>query len=240
MRTTWRISGGGGASDGGPYTEEDLLDLIEAGGLSPDTVCENVVTGRRCRAGELFQVIPAAEPSAPAPVREVPRPEPAPWRPVGLPAMEEEVDDANGLRREPVRPVYAGHPALLTFWRSLSVGVLLLAGGWFAGRWNGLWLGAGILAGGLWTAAVLLVRSCREYLVDTRRVESREGILAKSSREIRVQDIRAINVSKSGLYGVLGIGTVEFASAGSGDQDVTFRDVAGADAIKAAVRRLQD
>ncbi len=63
------------------------------------------------------------------------------------------------------------------------------------------------------------------YLITDRRVELVNGLIAKSSREIRIQDIRAINVSRQGILGLFGIGTVEFASAGSDGVEVAFDKV---------------
>ncbi|MEM8955687.1 MAG: hypothetical protein AAGD22_16150, partial [Verrucomicrobiota bacterium] len=64
--------------------------------------------------------------------------------------------------------------------------------------------------------------------------------ISKSSEEVRVCDIRAINVRKAGVKGLLGVGSVEFASAGSDGSDVVFEDVMGAHRLKENVRRLQD
>ena len=63
---------------------------------------------------------------------------------------------------------------------------------------------------------VCVVRSMALYLVTSRRVEIIHGLITKSSNEVRVKDIRTINVKKSGFKGLLGVGDVEFSSAGWG------------------------
>ncbi|MEM7144118.1 MAG: PH domain-containing protein, partial [Verrucomicrobiota bacterium] len=147
------------------------------------------------------------------------------------------IDEVDGAGE---RVLYRGHPAWVSFWRGLLVsGVLLVAGlvGWDFSGW--------LLFGGLVVALLVyghmvFMRSMREYLVTERRVEVIHGLISKSSEEVRVCDIRAINVRKEGVKGLIGVGSVEFASAGSDGSDVVFEDVMGAHRLKENVRRLQD
>src|SRR6266702_3098419 len=53
---------------------------------------------------------------------------------------------------------------------------------------------------------IRLDRSRRKYLVTNRRVSVEYGIVSKSSNEMRIQDIRSINLTTKGLSGLLGIG----------------------------------
>jgi len=87
--------------------------------------------------------------------------------------------------------------------------------------------------------SIWVQRAARRYCVTERRVILETGLLATSSSEIRVQDIRSINVKKSGISGLLGVGDVEFSSAATDDADVIFTKVAGADTIRDMVRKLQ-
>ena len=231
----------------GPYTEEDLLDMVDADELGAGTVCEDTQTGRRCRIRDLFKVIPpAAEeagndpphnksavtgstaPGGPTPWIPAPLPEPAP-----VPAPPALL---------PLRTLHTGHPSLWMYWRSVAGALLLMAGGWYAGRWEdgGFLLAVGWLSGGLWLALTLFRRSAIHYRITTRRVEVERGFFSKSSQEIRIPDIRAINVRKSGFTGLLGVGDLIFSSSGSADEDVIFHRTAGAHRLKTRVRRLQD
>ncbi len=63
--------------------------------------------------------------------------------------------------------------------------------------------------------------------------------MVRDSNEIRIQDIRSMNVLKSGFTGLLGIGKVEFSSAATDDADVIFYEIGGADRVRDLVRRLQ-
>ena len=82
-------------------------------------------------------------------------------------------------------------------------------------------------------------RGNRRYTVTSRRVVTEHGRWSKDTQEIRIQDIRSMNVAKSGLTGLLGIGKVEFSSAATDDADVIFYQVGGADGIRDLVRKLQ-
>ena len=238
----------------GPYTEEDLLDMVDADEIGAGTICEDMATRRRCRIRDLFKIIPPAPDLAVADEPEAakeedesrdgpePFPRPAPpnrWVPAPLP---EPAPVAAGPAPLPVRLIYAGHPSLLMYWRSVAGSLGLMAGAWYAGRWEngGWWLAAGWLSGGLWLALTLLRRSSVEYRVTTRRVEVQRGLVSKSSQEIRIPDIRAINVRKTGFSGLLGVGDLSFSSASGGEEDVNFPQAPGAHRIKNRVRRLQD
>ncbi|HSI13669.1 MAG TPA: PH domain-containing protein [Chthoniobacter sp.] len=104
-----------------------------------------------------------------------------------------------------------------------------------------LWIVRGVL--GL-IALILMVwirvdRSRRKYTVTNRRVSVEFGIVSKSSTELRIQDIRSINLTTAGLSGLAGIGRVEFSSAASDDADVIFWNAPGAEKIRDLVRSLQ-
>lgn len=91
----------------------------------------------------------------------------------------------------------------------------------------------------LFGLSIFTQRTRQRYSITPKRVILETGLLARSSNEIRVQDIRSINVKKSGLGGLLGIGNVEFSSAATDDADVIFFKVAGADGVRDLVRKLQ-
>lgn len=86
---------------------------------------------------------------------------------------------------------------------------------------------------------IQLDRSRRKYAVTNKRVSAEYGIVNKSSNEVRIQDVRSINLRKSGLSGLLGIGTVEFSSAATDDADVIFWNTSDAEKVRDLVRSLQ-
>jgi membrane protein YdbS with pleckstrin-like domain len=86
---------------------------------------------------------------------------------------------------------------------------------------------------------IYLDRSRRRYAVTNKRVSVEYGIIGKRSNEVRLQDIRSINLRKTGLSGLLGVGTVEFSSAATDDADVIFWNTAEAEKVRDLVRSLQ-
>ena len=86
---------------------------------------------------------------------------------------------------------------------------------------------------------LLVIRMFDNYYVTRSRVEVVSGIIAKSSKEVRVSDVRRIDVAERGLLGLLNVGDVLLSSAGTGGFDVEFRYVKGAHGIKKVIRRVQ-
>jgi len=104
-----------------------------------------------------------------------------------------------------------------------------------------IWPVRGIL-GGIALFLILWIqfdRSRRKYTITNHRVIVEFGIVDKRSSEIRVQDIRSINLFCSGIAGMAGIGRVEFSSAAADDAEVIFWQVAGAEKVRDLVRSLQ-
>jgi uncharacterized membrane protein YdbT with pleckstrin-like domain len=121
-------------------------------------------------------------------------------------------------------------------WLVVIAGVL---GGFLLGPHSLFWMLASFGVASLAFIYIVLERSSHLYVITPRRIEAVHGLVAKDSTEIRVEDIRTINVRRSGLPGVIGVGTVEFSSTGDAI-DVSFGNTWGALRIKKLVRRLQD
>ncbi len=135
--------------------------------------------------------------------------------------------------------LYAGHPSILNSPGSILAIMVGFAGGiWIYGinPWLTLF---GFLAGIFALINLSLIRFTSDYHITPKRLEVTKGLITRSSNEVRIQDIRAINVSCRGLLGVFGIGTVDFFTAGD-DPEVTFTQVWAAKNVKILVRRIQD
>jgi uncharacterized membrane protein YdbT with pleckstrin-like domain len=89
-------------------------------------------------------------------------------------------------------------------------------------------------------AVVAFARRLRTYRVTNRRVIADYGRVVKDTNELRIQDIRSMNVSKGGITGLLGIGKIEFSSAATDDADVIFYQIGGVNKVRDLVRGLQD
>src|SRR5260221_10904042 len=104
-----------------------------------------------------------------------------------------------------------------------------------------LWIIRGVLALVAFVTFIWisLDRSRRKYLVTNKRVSVEYGIFSKTSNEMRIQDIRSINLTTSGLAGLLGIGRLEFSSAATDDADVIFWNTPSAEKIRDMARSRQ-
>lgn len=227
----------------GPYREGELLDFLSSGELTPDTPCLYVPDNRVASAGEWFQVLDEDGSGAAAgELRDGPTGNPAhrtarqPWKPAPFP----EEKPAAPRRPLPDRVVYRGHPSLLTYWRTGLFAFVLGAGGMLLSTEK-----QELSAIGLMAALVVLLwgalhRLGQCYLVTTRRVELITGLVARSSRELRHEDIRSLRVDQQGLAGLAGIGTITFSATGGHEEDVVFTDVRGPTRIKELVRKIQE
>ena len=86
---------------------------------------------------------------------------------------------------------------------------------------------------------VSFLRSTTDYHITSVRVETESGLIGRNSNEVRICDIRAIDVRMSGFTALFGVGTVEFSSAGGSSVEVQFRNVRNPHRIKQIVRALQ-
>jgi membrane protein YdbS with pleckstrin-like domain len=86
---------------------------------------------------------------------------------------------------------------------------------------------------------IQLDRRRRRYTVTNKRVSVDYGIVNRVSNEVRLSDIRSINLQKTGFTGLLGIGRVEFSSSATEDAEVIFWNTPDAERIRDLVRSLQ-
>ncbi len=137
------------------------------------------------------------------------------------------------------RLLYAGHPSIA----SSPFALFLVVGGITGGVWlyplDLVFTVAGFALALLAMSYLSFIRFTRDYRITPRRIEKITGFLARSSQEVRIEDIRAINVTCRGFIGVLGIGTVDFFTTGDA-AEVSFHQIWAAQKVKTLVRRLQD
>ena len=156
--------------------------------------------------------------------------------PVSRSDPPEPVDD-----RANERTLYRGRPTILAYGKSLGIIGFLGLASLFLGMFGDIYVVAALTLLALALFVLAIDRYACLYLVSNRRVELVEGLVAKSSREVLIRDIRAINVSRNGVLGMLGVGTVEFDSAAGNDKvEVSFANVARASKVKHLVRKLQE
>lgn len=151
------------------------------------------------------------------------------------------VNEEESTSREPEELLYICHPSWFAYPRSLLAIATAIAGGvlsyqyHFGVEWVMLF---GSIAG-LVLLFVGLDRHTSTFYITTRRVEMEYGIIGRNTKEVRIQDIRAIDVQQEGWRALLGLGTVKFDSSASTGPEVLFRDVRRPHDIKELVRELQ-
>lgn len=247
----------------GPFTVDAILDGLEQGDFSPEDIClrEGAADCERLR-DLLDEISPVDEDLAEGEEQdqidfeageddwetheegfdyeedfdEDESPALTPSSPSSHRLSEEKNEHR---RRAANRLIYAGHPSIVAYPISLLALVVGFVGGIWAYRINPNLMLFGFSLGLVGLIRISLVRYTNDYRVRARRIERITGLLARSSQEIRVSDIRSINVTCRGLIGIMGIGTVDFLT--SGDQpEISFEKISGARKVKAAIRRLQD
>ncbi len=97
-----------------------------------------------------------------------------------------------------------------------------------------------IVAVFVYLVAVMIYRRYSwRYLIDGETIESREGMIARKVHSIRVRDLRNINVNQTLIQRILGVGDVEFSSAGGSGIEVVFSGVSHPMQVKSLAQRLQ-
>jgi uncharacterized membrane protein YdbT with pleckstrin-like domain len=124
----------------------------------------------------------------------------------------------------PTAPLWTGHPSHWLYFWWWFLGILLLAA-----------YGAGLLI----IAGIFIARARHTYMITSRMIMIETGLVAKSSSEVRIQDIRSINLLKHGIAGLLGVGDLEFSSAATDRAEITFRAIPHAAAVRDRVRAQQ-
>ena len=149
---------------------------------------------------------------------------------------------------QPERVLWSGHMSHWYYLGHWIVGLLIVAalaaGIYFyrveLNRWMPWVYGVPVLALLCVWAVVALAQRERTYRVTNRRVISDLGRIVRDTNELRIQDIRSMNVTKSGITGLLEIGKIEFSSAATDDSDVIFYQIGGVNGVRDMVRKLQD
>jgi membrane protein YdbS with pleckstrin-like domain len=141
--------------------------------------------------------------------------------------------------------MWSGRPSHWNFLFSWLLAFLFVGAGaicvwiYFSGGTSPLLLVPGAI--GILILLYIYIRRARQrYVVTNRKVEIQTGLVVKSSNEIRVKDIRSINVTKHGFAGFIGIGSVEFSSAATDRAEVIFVNIAHADRVRDLVTDLQE
>jgi uncharacterized membrane protein YdbT with pleckstrin-like domain len=137
------------------------------------------------------------------------------------------------------RELYEGRPswrALMSFYVlgiGIAVGVLVILG-LLADNWGTAVVIAAVIAG-LTILIGWLRRVSTKYLITTQRLRISRGILRKKVQETRLERVQNVNYEQGVIDRVLGVGTVDFDTAGSDDAEFKFMWVNGPEQVVRAV-----
>lgn len=143
---------------------------------------------------------------------------------------------------------YLARPAWLNQWWQIAIAVLLpfvfvlayLKGHQYFSSENLRVVFVVIVAVFVYLIAVVIYRRYSwAYTINGETIESREGLIARKVSSIRVRDLRNINVKQSLWQRILGVGDVEFSSAGGSGIEVSFRGVSDPLQVKSLAQRMQ-
>ena len=226
-------------------SKEELYELVERSSLARGDFCTDTLTQRDHTVGE---VISQMRPPSPSSTARLNRPAYQEFRadsPLEEEPLEEEPEEA-----EPELPkerytasgeliLFFSHPSWFRYVKALFFFLLLVIASIMLLFIDPVYsLITGLLA--LATLiAIMIARSCRDYLVTEDRVEVLWGILGRSSNEVRICDIRSLDVRENGIKGILGIGTLDASSAANAGIEVSFLDIRKPHEVKELIRRLQ-
>jgi uncharacterized membrane protein YdbT with pleckstrin-like domain len=144
-------------------------------------------------------------------------------------------------RRASEHELYEGRPswrALMSFY-AIGIGLAALVVV-VLGLLAGSWAPAIVIAAAI-AALTLLVgylrRVSTKYLITTQRLRISRGILRKSVQETRLERVQNVNYQQGVLDRLLGVGTVDFDTAGTDDSEFRFEWVNEPEQVVRAVDR---
>jgi uncharacterized membrane protein YdbT with pleckstrin-like domain len=101
-----------------------------------------------------------------------------------------------------------------------------------------IWVIAAVVAVFVVVAAIAFLRRRRTtYTITTQRLTIKTGLAARELHETRLDRVQNVNSRQSMLERLLGVGTVDFDTAGSASFDFSFRGVAHPQRIVRTVDR---
>jgi uncharacterized membrane protein YdbT with pleckstrin-like domain len=124
------------------------------------------------------------------------------------------------------RELYQGRPswrALMSFYL-LGIGVAVLVVvilGLLADSWGSA-TGIAAVIVGLTLVIGYLRRIATKYLITTQRLRISRGIVSKKVQETRLERVQNVNYQQGVIDRVLGVGTVDFDTAGTDDSEFRF------------------
>jgi uncharacterized membrane protein YdbT with pleckstrin-like domain len=132
-------------------------------------------------------------------------------------------------------------PSWWHFSRELFVFVIIVAAAIYClAMQPGLELGMGLMAlAGVMLGMVALARSYTSWSLTSDRLIERRGFLARHRREMELADVRSIEVDRSLVQRLTGLGNVMIASAASTDFLIRMQDIPDPERVAEILRQAR-
>lgn len=121
--------------------------------------------------------------------------------------------------------IWEGHPSHLNYIAHYILGVMLLP----------VWL-----LGSLFIIYAVIDQKTKVFTITNKKIHSKMGIIARNAAEISIKDIRSINFKQNFSDRLIGVGSVEIASAATGSIEVTFKGISQPEQIKKVISELKN
>ena len=146
--------------------------------------------------------------------------------------------------RSDERALYEGRPswrALIAFYLigiGLAIAVVVILG--VLADELGLAIAIGAAIAALTLVIGYLRRIATKYLITTQRLRITRGIVSKKVQETRLERVQNVNYEQGVVDRLLGVGTVDFDTAGTDDSEFRFEWVNGPEDVVRAVDRAAE
>ena len=85
-----------------------------------------------------------------------------------------------------------------------------------------------------------LDRRTRIFVVTKKRITTQEGIISRQTNEVRIKDVRSINVKQNCFERMVGIGTIEIGSSGHAGIEARLLGIPSPFEVRDRIRLLMD
>lgn len=230
----------------GLLSKDELYVLVERSSLARGDLCTDTATGRDHTVGE---VISGMRPPRPSSSSRLDRPTYQEFRADSPEALEEWAEEEAGEDEPEAEPIryteggeqifFSGHPSWWRYSKLLFLVFLLVVAAGMLVLFDEILAVLAAFFAVVIFFCIYVIRRCHDYMVTEERIEVQWGLLGKNSNEVRICDIRSLDVREKGLKGLIGVGTLDVSTAANAGIEVSFQDIRKPHEIKEMIRSLQ-